>query len=161
MNSLILDKATRKIGTNQTPRDYLDFFISGKSLRTILNIENADFITLFVWGGVISNDYYRHILNVFRLKEKSKLHTGRAMMYVCPECGDIDCAAITAIIKDYGSKIIWSDFGYETGYGGVTETYEIEPIEFDRANYFSAFSKLLFDIINVVQGLMATAGNLQ
>jgi hypothetical protein len=65
------------------------------------------------------------------------------MIYVCPECGDIGCGAITAVIKDYGSSIVWSDFGYETDYGGIGETYDqIVPIEFGRADYFSAFSKL-------------------
>ena len=65
------------------------------------------------------------------------------MIYVCPECGDIDCGAITAVIKDYGDRIIWSDFGYETNYGGLTEPYDqMEQIEFDRASYFSAFSKI-------------------
>ena len=141
MNTLILNKATRKIGANQTPREYLDFFVSGKSLQTILNIETADYITLLGWRT--NQDYDRHVLDVFRLKEKSQIDSGRVMIYVCPECGDIDCGAITAIIKDFGDRIIWSDFGYETNYGGLTETYDqIEPIEFDRASYFSAFSKV-------------------
>ena len=142
MDTLILNKATRKIGANQTPREYLDFFVSGKSLKTVLNIETADYITLFGWGT--NQEYSRHILNIFRLKEKSEIDSGRVMIYVCAECGDIDCGAITAIIKDYGDKIIWSNFGYETNYGGLTETYDqIEPIEFDRTSYFSAFSKVV------------------
>jgi len=141
MNTLNLHKATRIIGANQTPREYLDFLVSGKSLKIILNIETADYITLFGWGT--NKEYDKHILNVFRLKEKSQLTTKRVMIYVCPECGDIDCGAITATIKDFGDRIIWSAFGYETDYGGLTETYEqIEPIEFDRASYFSAFSRL-------------------
>jgi len=139
MNTLTLNKATRKIRANQTPREYFDFFVSGKSLKTFLGIETADYITLFVWGT--NNEYDRYILNVFRLQEKSEIDSGRVMIYICPECGDIDCGAITATIKDYGDRIIWSDFGYETNYGGLTETYDqIDPIEFDRASYFSAFS---------------------
>ena len=133
--------ATRKIGKNQTPKEYLDFYVSGQSLRTILEIQDDDLITLFSWGADKEHD--RHILNVFRLKEKSELESGRVMIYVCPECGDIDCGAITAIIKDYGDRIIWTDFAYETGYGGLTEAYNhIDPIEFDRTSYFSAFSKV-------------------
>jgi hypothetical protein len=141
MNSLTLNKATRKTGKSQTPRGYFDFFVSGRSLRTILNIENDDLITPFGWGA--NKEYDKHVLNVFRLKEKSELDSGRVMIYVCPECGDIDCGAITATIKDYGDRIIWSEFGYETNYGGLTETYDqIKPIEFDRTSYFSAFSKI-------------------
>jgi hypothetical protein len=141
MDTLILSKATRVIGANQTPREYFDFFVSGISLKTTLNIETADYITLFGWGT--DQEYDRHVLNVFRLKEKSQLDSGRVMIYVCPECGDIDCGAITATIKDFGDRIIWTDFGYETNYGGLTETYDnVKPIEFERSSYFSAFSKI-------------------
>ncbi len=142
MDSLILNKATRKIGANQSPREYFDFIVSGNSLKTILNIETADFITLFCWD-IINREYKNHILNVFRLKEKSPLESGRVMIYVCAECGDIGCGAITASLKDFGDRIIWSDFGYETDYGGITETYDqVKPIEFNRASYFAAFSKI-------------------
>jgi hypothetical protein len=141
MDTLSFSKAKRKVGSNQTPREYFDFFVSGQSLRKALEIEDADFITLFGWGS--NKEYDKHILNVFRLKEKSQIASGRVMLYVCPECGDIDCGAITASIKDYGDRIIWSDFGFETDYNGRTETYEkIQAIEFDRASYFAAFSKI-------------------
>ena len=46
MDTLTLNETTRKIGANQTAREYLDFFVSGKSLKTILNIETADYIIL-------------------------------------------------------------------------------------------------------------------
>jgi hypothetical protein len=141
MDTLILNRATRKVGANQTPRDYFDFFISGNSLKTILSIETADYITLFGWGT--NQEYDRHILNVFRLKEKSQLESGRVMIYVCPECGDIGCGAITATIRDFGDRIIWSDFGYENDYEGVQEIYDqVKPIEFDRKSYFAALSKI-------------------
>lgn len=138
MNTLLLSKTYRIVRANQTAREYLDFIVSGRSLKTILNIETADYITLFGWGTNL--DYERHILNVFRLKEKSELESGRIMIYVCPECGGIDCGAITATIKDFGNKIVWTEFGYETGYGGLSETYDnIKAIEFDRTSYFTAF----------------------
>jgi hypothetical protein len=93
-------------------------------------------------GGWTTKEYNKHILNVFRLKEKSALDPGRVMIYACAECGDIDCGAITAVILDLGDRIVWKDFGFETGHGGVTEEYAIEPIEMDRQSYFGAFSGL-------------------
>lgn len=138
MDILSFNKATRKTGSMQTPREYFDFFVSGISLRKILDIEESDLITPFGWGT--NKEYDRHILNVFRLKEKSQINDGRVMLYVCPECGGIDCGAITASIKDYGNRIIWKDFGFETD-NGLSETYEqIQAIEFERSSYFSAFS---------------------
>lgn len=141
MDTLTFEKAKRQIGSNQTPREFFDFIVSGQSLRKILDIENADYISPLGWG--INKEYDNYILNVFRLKEKSELSSGRTMLYVCPECGDIDCGAITAIIKDYDDRIIWTEFGFETEYNGLTEKYDpVKQIEFKRAEYFDAFSKL-------------------
>jgi len=143
MNAITLNLTTRKVGKDQTPREYFDFIVSGKSLRSVLGIEDDDLITPLGWGTNIELGI--HILNVFKLKEKPRLESGRVMIYVCPECGDIDCGAITAKIKDSGDRIIWFDFGYETGYGGLSETYQqIEPIEFIRQNYFAVFSTIHF-----------------
>jgi hypothetical protein len=141
MHTLQLQQALRKGSHNKKEVEYLDFVVSSRSLKSILGLENADYVTLIGYGT--NREFVKRILNIFRLKEKSYLSTGRVMIYACPECGDIDCGAITAVILDLGSKIVWKDFGYETGYGGVTEQYSnIEPIEFDRQSYFNAFSRL-------------------
>jgi hypothetical protein len=141
MNSLQLISAVRPGGSNKTQRHYLDFLVSGQSLKVILGQKGADLVTLFGWGN--NKEYEKHILKVFTLQDKSELKTGRLMIYVCPECGDIDCGAITASFEDLGDRIVWKDFGYETDYGGLSEEYsDIEPIEFDRQSYFDAFSKL-------------------
>ena len=141
MDTLNFDKAKREVGSNHTPREYYDFIVSGQSLKTILDIESADFISPFGWE--IDKESDRQLLNVFMLKEKSQLASGRIMFYVCPECGDIGCGAITAKINDFGDRIIWSDFGYETDYGGLTEKYkQVKPIEFNKADYFLALSKI-------------------
>lgn len=141
MNSLTLQNAIRQGASNKQERRYLDFIVSGQSLLKILGIESYDLITPFGWG--INKEYERQLLEEITLRKKPGLETERIMLYTCPECGDIDCGAITAKIEDHGSKIIWKDFGYETGNSGVTEAYShIEPIEFERQNYFKAFSKL-------------------
>lgn len=65
MDSLTLNSATRKTGVYQTTKEYPDFIISGRSLKAILNIETADYIT-FLGRGQDREDE-QHILNVFRL----------------------------------------------------------------------------------------------
>jgi hypothetical protein len=141
MKTLQFNDAVRQGSSNQQERHYRDFVVSNQSLRFILGLEKADLISPFGWAE--NKDYERRILKVFTLRQKSDLATGRVMFYVCPECGDIDCGAITGVIKDLGDRIVWKDFGYETGYGGLSETYPaIEPIEFERQNYFKAFSNL-------------------
>ena len=137
MNFLQLQRATRQGAANKHERHYLDYVISGQTLLEILGIDKYDLITPFGWDG--NKEYERGLLHVLTLRRKSDLETGRVMLYVCPECGDIDCGAITAKVLDLGDRIVWKDFGYETGYGGVTEEYGIDPIEFERQNYFQAF----------------------
>ena len=140
MNSLQLISAIRSGGSNRTERRYLDFCVSGQSLKKVLGQKGTDLITLFGWGN--NRDYDEYILRVFRLQKKSELKSGRIMIYVCPECGDIDCGSITASIQDLGDRIVWRDFGYETDYGGLKEEYnDIKPVEFERQSYFQAFAK--------------------
>lgn len=130
---------TIQLGKNGTERKYLDFSVSGQSLKKLLDIEGSGLITPFGWGAKPA--YEKEVLRQFRLQQKGELSTGRVMIYVCPECGDIDCGAVTAVIKDYGYSIIWKDFGFENG-NGVTEVFEhIPPIEFERQAYFQAFAK--------------------
>lgn len=38
------------------------------------------------------------------------------MIYVCPECGDIGCGAITLTITKHENYFIWQDFCYENDY---------------------------------------------
>jgi hypothetical protein len=141
MKTLVLENAIRPGASNKQERHYLDFVISGQSLLKILGLDTYDLITPFGWG--MTKDYEQQLLREITLRDKSSLETGRVMLYICPECGDIDCGAITANIVDLGGTILWKDFGYETGYSGLTEEYNnIEPIEFNRQDYFKAFSKL-------------------
>jgi len=141
MNSLILHKSIRRGSSNKKEQHYFDFLVSGQSLLKLLGVDSYDLITPV--GTNMTTEFERNLVNEILLRKKSSLETGRIMLYVCPECADIDCGAITANIKDLGNKIVWKDFGYETGYGGVTGEYlNIDPIEFERQNYFKAFSIL-------------------
>jgi len=141
MNTLNFNKAIRQGGSNKTERHYLDFIVSGQSLKKLFGREKSDFITPFGWG--INEDYTKQVIRSFILEVKSELGSGRVAIYVCPECGHIDCGAITAEIEDHGDKIVWKNFGYETDYNGLAEEYpEIKPIEFDKQNYLLAFSRL-------------------
>lgn len=141
MNSLILHKTIRQGSSNKTERHYFDYFVSGQSLLKLLGVDSYDLITPVCPN--MTTDFEKDLVNEILLRKKASLETGRIMLYVCPECADIDCGAITANIKDLGDKIVWKEFGYETGYGGVTEEYlNIDPIEFERQNYFKAFSVL-------------------
>lgn len=126
---------------SQTRRDYLEFYVSGVSMKTRLGLEEADLITVFLFG--ISEQALQDQINIYRRKATSGVADGRIMLYVCPECGDLDCGAVMMTIRREGDKIIWSDFAFETGHGGISERItEVDSLAFDKSNYFAVFQEI-------------------
>ncbi len=67
-------------------------------------------------------------------------------MYVCPECGDLGCGAISAVIEQVEDKIIWRDFGYQNNYLDeiIFDDYEsINTIVFNKVEYENAIKSAL------------------
>jgi hypothetical protein len=67
---------------------------------------------------------------------------GRVALYVCPECGDVHCEAITVIIDRQGDEMVWRDAGH-SDFDWVADEWRHEPVldfpelRFD-ANQYSA-----------------------
>ena len=40
----------------------------------------------------------------------------RVSLFICPECGDLGCGAITVRIERLDTGIVWRDLGYENNY---------------------------------------------
>lgn len=68
--------------------------------------------------------------------------TGRTRFYVCAECGDIECGAVTARIEVLDEVVIWRDFGWDVGDGepDLREDTHVGPFVFDKAAYLRAFA---------------------
>lgn len=47
------------------------------------------------------------------LDTPSRLPGRRHPLYCCPECGDLSCGAVTAVIVRHDKHIIWRDFGWQ------------------------------------------------
>ena len=121
-------------GGGRTEQMYLDFVIDGQSLGETLKC--GDMIGCLGWGWP---EYEADSANVLLLQRASLLETDRAMIYVCRECGDIGCGAITAQVEEVEGLIIWRDFGYENNYDPLTpdlkEYAEVGPFLFDKTRY--------------------------
>lgn len=137
MNTLELRWVESKVvaKSHQQSRKFLDFFINGKSLLGLLSPESK-LISPFGWAE--NKAYERETLKQFRVQKPSDLESGRIMLYVCAECGDIGCGAVTFSIKDMGDRIQWSDFGSEGG-DEVIELIDFPALIFERQQYFKAF----------------------
>ena len=129
----------REGGGGRTQRDYFDFVVDGASLSEMFGGDLASCLGWFVPE--------RNAQAVYRLllKEPADLPNNRRSLYVCPECGELDCGAISAVIERVGEKVIWRDFAFQRHYD------EVEPIKghegisftFDRAQYNQAIKGAL------------------
>jgi len=139
-SKLNLEWKRREGGGGGTQRDYLDIIVDGQPLSEILG---GDMVSCLGWFVPEENaKAARRLL----LEEAADLPDNRRTLYVCPECGDIGCGAVSLVVERVEDKIIWRDFGYENNYEEVvrTEGYEnVGPFVFDRAEYEEAIKKAL------------------
>ncbi|MBB1287421.1 hypothetical protein HRH25_23810 [Flavisolibacter sp. BT320] len=140
MKTLQFIEKVRKGGLGKSEVHYQDIMIDGQSLLDILEKGGEDLVAPF--GKVYIPAYAEKVMRIFQLREVSDLDDKRVMFYVCPECGDIGCGAITGKIVEEGDKIIWFDFAYETGAGIEEQLEQVSPIEFERDAYFKALDSL-------------------
>ncbi len=138
ISTLELEWKHREGGGGRTERNFLDFIIDGQSLSEIID---GDFASCLGWYIPEENE---KAVNQLMLKTESDLPNNRYILYICPECGDIGCGAITVSINRNNDVFIWSEFGYQNDYDS-----EIQPIEeigsfsFDRVQYRNALKKAL------------------
>lgn len=147
MDTLILGHGYRKgetfkNGSTKADRKYIDFIVSGQSLGQLFGLPDFDLIGTFGWTD--NKEYENTQIDEFLGLFKPALETGRTCFYVCPECGDIGCGAITAKIEVTEKNVIWKDFGYENNYSepDLTDYKEIGPFTFDKKQYLEIFEGL-------------------
>ena len=56
-------------------------------------------------------------------EQPSELPNGRAPLYVCPQCGDLGCGALTAEVARTDDAVTWRDFGWD-----VADALDEEPV---------------------------------
>jgi hypothetical protein len=136
---LQLNWKSREGGGGKTRRDYLDFVIDGQPLSETVGGDLASCL-----GWLVPAENARAV-NQLLLKEPAVLPNNRRSLYVCPECGETDCGAVTAVIERIGDKIIWRDFGFESNTDEVTpiRNYGNISFTFERAQYNQALKGAL------------------
>ncbi|WP_184509145.1 hypothetical protein [Terracoccus luteus] len=67
------------------------------------------------------------------------LPDGRVSLYVCPECGDLGCGAVTARLTFDADVVTWQAIGHQTDYAeaasGLGDDGMFYDLAFDRASY--------------------------
>ncbi len=104
-SSLEVRWRVRAGGGGRTERRYLDFLVDGVSLYDRLGL--GDHVTpLGCWLPDAEREYTRKLLAA----------SGRVPLYVCAECGDLGCGAITALVERTSDGFVWRDFAFENNY---------------------------------------------
>ena len=143
-STLALDWRTREGGGGKTPRTYLDIVVDGRSLLD--RLPPSDQAGVLGWGAPAVE---RSLISQLLLREPSELPSGRVPLYVCPECGDLGCGAVTARIEKMAEAYVWSEFAWEASYssepepgGGAIERFEgVGPFAFQKAEYWNVLAE--------------------
>ncbi len=112
-----------------------DFLVDGESLLQVLTRAeegHSDYVSCFVRGWDEFNASSRAQL---LLRAPPDTASGRVLLYICPECGDLGCGAFTVRVSKTNSGYIWSDFAHENGYEDSHPLTQVGPFHFLQANY--------------------------
>jgi hypothetical protein len=116
VSALSLVKRDRDVsgGGTKTARTFLDFVVNDTSLYDSIGRQSDLISTLWVHPEA-AEEQQKAVRRLLGL-EQSDLPGDRVPLYVCPECGDLGCGAVTLKIEFTAQEVIWYDFGHENNY---------------------------------------------
>jgi hypothetical protein len=146
LNSLDFVPATRDgvlvRGAAMTLRRYLDIVIDGGSLGDLLDAARDvqdDLVTVF--NDFVSPQRESRVRQLL-LDHPAELPENRRPLFECPECGDVGCGVVSAVVELADNTVVWRDFGWETDYDvpGNDRVYRqgfdrVGPFVFDAGLY--------------------------
>jgi hypothetical protein len=119
-------------GGGITERDSLDFVVDGQALSEKVR---GDYASCLGWG---KRDWEATIIDRLLREAAPDSPPNRVALYICPECGDFGCGAVTAVIERDGDSILWHSFGYENDLveSPLLEDYtHLGPYRFEAGEY--------------------------
>ncbi|WP_020135442.1 hypothetical protein [Streptomyces sp. 351MFTsu5.1] len=129
-------------GDFQLHRDFVDFIVDSRPL--LFQLSDLDAVSPLA-SDVPPAIFTAHVRSLLG-ETDAPLPGGRHVIYGCPECADLACGAVTAVIERDGDDFIWRDFAWQTeetvdlrlnGYHGIG------PFRFQGAEYRAELDSLL------------------
>jgi hypothetical protein len=133
--------AQRPASANSVARRYRDFVIDGVPVSSMVRI---DVISPFGWAEV--DDEELEALQRLLGRAPPDLPHGRTSLYVCPECGDLGCTAVSILVEFEPDRVVWKAFGYQNNYDGTVQLdplSQLGPFIFRRPEYENAVEALM------------------
>jgi hypothetical protein len=137
-HTLLVREGFSSGGGTVAARVSADYQVDGESLLQLLVKSHGghnDFMGNFVRGFP---DVNAETASRLTLQLPPNSPTGRVLLYICPECGDIGCGAYSAVLQRSGSTYKWSEFAYENGYEDARLIENVGPYSFEASEYESA-----------------------
>jgi hypothetical protein len=122
-------------GAFKSERHFLDCVVNGQSLWEALG-KSCDMVSILC-SEYVADETVKAV-NRLLLREKADLPNDRRSLFVCSECGDLGCGAITMVVEKRDEAIVWKTFGYENTYEDkvtLDEYSTVGPFTFDVTEY--------------------------
>lgn len=135
LNPLVRAWADCGDGAYKSERHFLDFVVNGQSLWEALG-KHHDMVSVLC--AEYPADGIAKAVARLLLKERADMPNDRRSLFVCSECGDLGCGAITVVVDKQGDTITWKTFGYENTYEekiGLDDYRRVGPFTFNAAAY--------------------------
>ncbi|MCN9241599.1 oxidoreductase [Streptomyces sp. RY43-2] len=129
-------------GDYQVHRDFVDFVVDGRPL--LFQLSDLDAVSPL--ASDIPPAIFTAQVHSLLLEADAPLEGGRYVIYGCPECEDLSCGAVTAVIEKDGDDFVWRDFAWQTRERADLELngyHGIGPFRFRGDAYRSALTSLL------------------
>jgi hypothetical protein len=124
-------------GTYKTRREFFDFVVDGRSLfEELVKSRGTDNVS------VIRLEKTAVESSILAAETLMLLHppdspSSRRSLYVCAECGDLGCGAVTAWVDRTSNHFTWGSFVLENTYedSPVAEYDQVGPFAFEAGDY--------------------------
>ncbi|MER5528500.1 oxidoreductase [Streptomyces sp. NPDC002677] len=134
----------RADGGYQVHRDFVDFVVDGSPL--LFQLSDLDAVSPL--ASDIPPAIFTAQVRSLLLESAAPLPDDRYVIYGCPECEDLACGAVTAVIEREGDDYVWRDFAWQTDEHADLELngyHGIGPFRFPGPEYREALGALLED----------------
>ncbi|MGW1808338.1 oxidoreductase [Streptomyces sp. NPDC002078] len=129
-------------GGYQVHRDFVDFVVDGRPL--LFRLSDLDAVSPL--ASDIPPAIFTEQVRALLLEAEPPLPDGRFVIYGCPDCADLACGAVTAVIERDGEDYVWRDFAWQTNDQADLELngyHGIGPFRFRGAEYRAALGELM------------------
>lgn len=128
-------------GDGQHERLFLDFAFDSTPICSTVRANGADCITpIWLDGGEWTFTAIHRLLG----EADPDAPDGRVSVYVCAECADLGCGAVTVVVERGDGTVSWRDWGYQNNYEhGFDVLAGLPDVTFDATQYDSTLRDAL------------------